>query len=271
MRFDAKSPRALIAGGVLTGGLWLGVGTTHTLAGADTTTTSAATTTTTVATSTTTTSTTTTLKVTTTTVKRRPAPVLKLGSRGAGVLKLQRRLVSLHFWLGVPDGVFGDSTQQAVFAFQKEANLPRDGAVGAATSKRLDRGLVVKPRTRSGSAIEINLAKNVIIVVKSGQLRTVLNTSTGGGYTYTSEGVTGVAVTPTGVFHIERQINAMVTAPLGQLWRPKYFVGGYAIHGSYSVPPYPASHGCVRLSIEAINWVWGANVMPLGTKVWVYR
>jgi len=26
-----------------------------------------------------------------------------------------------------------------------------------------------------------------------------------------------------------------------------YFTGGYAIHGTPSVPPYPASHGCVRI------------------------
>ena len=26
-----------------------------------------------------------------------------------------------------------------------------------------------------------------------------------------------------------------------------YFTGGYAIHGNPSVPPYPASHGCVRV------------------------
>ncbi len=37
---------------------------------------------------------------------------------------------------------------------------------------------------------------------------------------------------------------------LGELYNPYYFLGGYAIHGSPSVPNYPASHGCIRVT----NW-----------------
>ncbi len=38
-----------------------------------------------------------------------------------------------------------------------------------------------------------------------------------------------------------------------------------------SVPPYPASHGCARVSIAAMNWMWTKNKIPLKTSVWVYR
>ena len=34
--------------------------------------------------------------------------------------------------------------------------------------------------------------------------------------------------------------------------------------------PYPASHGCVRMSNPAINFIWAANILPFGTAVWVY-
>jgi lipoprotein-anchoring transpeptidase ErfK/SrfK len=30
------------------------------------------------------------------------------------------------------------------------------------------------------------------------------------------------------------------------------------------------SHGCVRISNEAIDWVWAQNLDPIGTTVWVY-
>ena len=43
------------------------------------------------------------------------------------------------------------------------------------------------------------------------------------------------------------EIDGWRDAPLGMLWRPKYFNGGIAVHGAPSVPPYPASHGCVRM------------------------
>ena len=57
---------------------------------------------------------------------------------------------------------------------------------------------------------------------------------------------------------------------LGQIYRPKYFIGGVAIHGSQVVPAYPASHGCVRVTPAAMDMIWESELMPLGTKVVVY-
>lgn len=199
-----------------------------------------------------------------------PAPTLKLGARGPDVLVLQERLTSLGYWLGSPDGVFGDATQQAVYAVQKAASLPRDGVVGPATEAALAAGVVPTPRSRSGSLIEIDLERDLLLLVSDGKLRFALNTSTGGGYRYTQDGVTAVANTPRGRFQVFRVVNGMVVGPLGDLWRPRFFVGGYAIHGSSSVPPWPASHGCVRVSNEAIDWIWAENLAPIGSTVWVY-
>ena len=58
------------------------------------------------------------------------------------------------------------------------------------------------PRARSagGHVIEISLTSNLLLIVDGGKVSTVLNTSTGGGYTYTGDGVTAVARTPTGQF-----------------------------------------------------------------------
>jgi lipoprotein-anchoring transpeptidase ErfK/SrfK len=47
-----------------------------------------------------------------------------------------------------------------------------------------------------------------------------------------------------------------------------YFTGGYAIHGNPSVPPYPASHGCVRVPMWAAPVLY--DEMPDGTVVYVY-
>jgi lipoprotein-anchoring transpeptidase ErfK/SrfK len=51
--------------------------------------------------------------------------------------------------------------------------------------------------------------------------------------------------------------------------RPNYFYRGYALHGSTSVPTSAASHGCVRLTIPAMNRVWSQLV--IGERVYVYR
>jgi peptidoglycan hydrolase-like protein with peptidoglycan-binding domain len=208
--------------------------------------------------------------VATSKVAKRPAPILRLGSRGSAVLALQRRLASLGYWLGRPDGIFGDSTQQAVYALQKTARLGRDGVVGPLSAAALARGVRARPRSTSGNLVEIDLGRELLMIVRNGKLLAALNTSTGGGYTYVVNGVSAVATTPIGRFHIIRQVNGLDISPLGELWRPKYFVGGFAIHGDSYVPPMPVSHGCVRVSDEAINWIWAANLMPLGTRVWVY-
>ncbi|MEV4703509.1 L,D-transpeptidase family protein [Actinoplanes sp. NPDC049316] len=202
-----------------------------------------------------------------------PAPKpqkLKSGAKGEKVVALQRRLTELGYWNGKPDGNFGSQTQQAVFALQKAAGLGRDGVVGPKTQKALDRGVRPEAKSTSGRVIEINKKRQLLMLVTDGEVTEVFNTSTGSNQHYEQEGRTYLADTPSGKFRVSRQIDGWRNAPLGLLWRPKYFNGGIAVHGANSVPPYPASHGCARLSISAMNYLWTNDKIPLKTKVWVY-
>ena len=168
-------------------------------------------------------------------------------------------------------GTFGDSTQQAVYALQKAAGIGRDGTVGPTTRAALSEGVVPHPRSTAGYVIEVDLEADLVMFVNNGKLEYTLNTSTGGGYQYSNgSGGTDIATTPTGIFQTYREVDGLVTDYLGQLWMPKFFTGGIAIHGDSYVPPEPVSHGCVRVSDEAIEWIWAANLDPLGTTVWVY-
>jgi peptidoglycan hydrolase-like protein with peptidoglycan-binding domain len=199
-----------------------------------------------------------------------PNTSLAEGSHGAEVTLLQQRLNGLGYWVGTPDGAFGDGTQQAVFALEKVAGLPRSGIVNAGFAAALNAGVLPHPRSTSGDAIDVDLEDDVVMFVKNGALEYVINTSTGGGYTYTEDGVTDTAITPRGVFSIARAVNGLVTDSLGSLWRPRFFYEGFAIHGDSYVPAEPVSHGCVRVSNEAIDWIWANNLAPIGIKVWVY-
>jgi len=193
-------------------------------------------------------------------------PALALGAVGPGVENLQRRLLALGYW-GVVDGKFGTLTTQQVYAFQKANGLPRDGVLDGAELAILERATRVVPRSSSGRQVEVDKTRQIIIVSVDGQTEWVFNTSTGNGRPY---GRGAVAITPEGRFTFHRQIDGLRISALGELFRPKYFVGGYALHGSPSVPPFPASHGCVRVTNAAINFIWANNVIPLGTPVWVY-
>ena len=196
--------------------------------------------------------------------------VLSLGSRGSAVLELQQRLTAAGYWLGTANGQYGQLTEQAVVALQKAAGLPRDGRYGPLTAQALDRGVRPAAHSASGRVVEVDLARQLLLLVTDGRVDAVLDTSTGSGATYTVAGGTYIASTPRGEFRIFRQVDGSDHSPLGVLWRPKYFNGGIALHGYPDVPPYPASHGCVRVSDAAIDWIWADNLAPVGTRVWVY-
>ncbi len=196
----------------------------------------------------------------TTTAPPSSAPGLRQGDEGPEVLALQQRLDELGYWMGTPDGIFEGETHHAVVALQKVAGLARDGIAGPDTQAALADGIRPAARSTAGRVIEIDLPHQVLLVVLDGQVEHVLDTSTGR--------VAGT--TPVGRWIVDREIDGPRHAPLGLLYRPKYFHGGVAVHGFTSVPPYAASHGCVRVTYPAMDWIWASGVMPLGTAVLVY-
>ena len=76
---------------------------------------------------------------------------------------------------------------------------------------------------------------------------------------------------PEGRFKVDRERpEGWWEGDLGKIYRPKYFKGGIAVHGSGNVPNYAASHGCVRVSVPAMDFIWDQNLMPMRTAVWVH-
>lgn len=65
--------------------------------------------------------------------------VLKLGSTGSDVMKMQAVLKKTGYGPAIVDGVFGNETKQAVIKFQRNNSLASDGVVGGQTFKILDR------------------------------------------------------------------------------------------------------------------------------------
>ncbi len=209
---------------------------------------------------------------TTTTAPPDPAAdgTLELGEGGPAVLAFQQRLVDLGYWLGSADGNYGQLTRQAVMAFQKAEGLGRDGVAGPVTQGRLAAAGRQSSRA-GGTGLEIDLERQILMIVQGGQVQWVINTSTGNNETYTSStGGSARAVTPPGSFRINREIDGVREAPLGTLYRPKYFNGGIAIHGSGSIPAHPASHGCARVTNSAMDMLWSSGVAAMGTPVTVY-
>jgi lipoprotein-anchoring transpeptidase ErfK/SrfK len=175
------------------------------------------------------------------------------------VAELAQRLRALRY--AAPyTAMFDGRMLDAVYAFQKVNRLPRTGVVDARFWSALARARTPSPRfARPANHLEVNKGRQVLYVVRRSRVASIVPISTAG--------IAG-AYTPVGRFAVYRKVAGFDPSPLGTLYDPMYFTGGYAIHGNPSVPPYPASHGCVRIPMWVASHLYATT--PYGTTVYVY-
>lgn len=182
---------------------------------------------------------------------------LAQGNRGESVRFLQQQLAARHY--AVPrSGVFDEATGMAVMAFRKLAGLPLSEVTDSGFFERLGRGggaFHVRYR-HDGRHFETDLTHQVLAEIEPhGRVRAIFAISSGKPSTPTVIGRFKVYLKTAGI-----NSKGMVDS--------NYFIAGYAIHGYAEVPPYPASHGCLRVPVPdaASIFAWAR----LGTPVDVY-
>ena len=195
------------------------------------------------------------------------------GARGGlsheEVKESEQRLNDLGYWAGVADGDFDPVSRHALVAFQKVEGRERTGRLTQAELEAL-RG-ASRPRALEGGPahVEVDISRQVLFFVDdNGVVTKILPVSTGSGARYFDQGKWQRAHTPRGRFNVGRKIAGWRRSALGLLYYPNYFSGGFAIHGSPSVPVYPASHGCVRIPMFAAREF--SEMLPVGTAVIVH-
>jgi PKD repeat protein len=179
-------------------------------------------------------------------------PSLQLGARGPSVRELERRLGAMHYAVQRVDGYFGSDTYDGVLAFQKVNDLARTGRIDAALWRRILHAHTPRARYR-GTHVEVDKTRQVLFEVRDGKVALVVQVSTG-----------ATGNTPLGVWHVYRRVAGFDWV----LYYPTYFLRGFAIHGYPSVPPYPASHGCVRVPMWVAQRLYGLNAY--GATIYVY-
>ena len=183
--------------------------------------------------------------------------------------RTEQRLAELGYWTGQIDGVLDSASKHALIAFQKVEGRERTGRLTLDEFEAIQNASRPEPRDKTYAHIEVDLKRQVLLVIdEAGNVTKVLPVSTGNGQRYTDRGKTQRAYTPRGTFMVLRKINGLRISSLGALYYPNYIVNGIAIHGSPSVPPFPASHGCIRIPMFAAKAFH--DMAPVGTIVMVY-
>ena len=151
---------------------------------------------------------------------------------------------------------YGSHTERAVMAFRKVNGMARNFQATPEIFKMLAEGKGgFTPSHTSGKHVEVDISKQVMALVDGGKAKYVFHIAT------------GAAATPSdqGAFTFYRKDPGYNS--LG-MYYSVYYNRGEATHGYASVPPYPASHGCIRNPIPDSVFIY--NWIDLGDKMYVY-
>lgn len=195
-------------------------------------------------------------------------PALELSTQEK--LKAEQRLWDLGYWAGPVDGKFDSDSRHALIAFQKVESRARTGKLTLAELNALRAATRPQPRHTRYPHVEIDLKRQVLFLIdETGDVARILPVSTGNGELYVDHGQIHRARTPTGTFKVLRKIEGWRLSSLGLMYYPNYIFNGIAIHGSFSIPTHPASHGCIRIPLFAAKEL--SSLLPTGIEVLIYN
>jgi hypothetical protein len=184
-------------------------------------------------------------------------PKAHLGSHNKSVRLLQKGLRALAYVTPV-NGRYDDATGRAVMAFRKVNGMQRVEGVNQQIFKKLFRGkgTFKLKHPKAGKHVEFDWSRQVLVFAKGGKPVRIYHASS------------GKPSTPTvfGTFHFYSK--TLGTNAKGMV-DSNYFIRGYAVHGYFDVPPYAASHGCIRVPIPdaASIFAW----ISIGDPILVYQ
>jgi lipoprotein-anchoring transpeptidase ErfK/SrfK len=152
---------------------------------------------------------------------------------------------------------YGQKTEFAVMAFRKVNGMKRTFNASPGIFKKLadGRGEFNLEHPGAGKHVEVDISKQVMVLANHRKPQYTIHVST------------GAPATPTIRGHY-RFYSRQPGFNSSGMYYSVYWHGGYAIHGYHSVPPYPASHGCVRNPIPESVFIY--DWVKIGMSIYVY-
>jgi hypothetical protein len=175
---------------------------------------------------------------------------------GREALLFNRLLADAGYHMGDVSDHFDESTALAVLAMRKVNDLPRTEEYDPSLFTMLlrGRGAFEPVHGEDGRYVEVDLSRQVMALIEDGKPTDVFHVST------------GAFGTPTGTYSFYSKSPGYNQKGM---YYSVYYSGNYATHGYYTVPTYPASHGCVRnpevYSVFIYDWI------QLGDPVYIYE
>ena len=180
----------------------------------------------------------------------------------------ERKLNDLGYWTGPVDGMLDTATKSALIAFQKWEGRPITPQLTRAELEAIRKGSAPQARDLGYGHVEIDVDRQVLMLVSDDDRVRVLPVSTGNDKEYLDDGQTSVAYTPRGRFVVYDKTFGWEDGQIGSVYYANYISGGVAIHGYLSVPTQPASHGCIRIPMSSAAAI--SKRLPVGTIVLIY-
>ncbi len=184
------------------------------------------------------------------------------------VKEAERVLSAMGYWTGAVDGVFDKASRSALIAFQKWEGRRITGQLSVEELEAISNSSAPKPRETGYPHVEVDVDRQVLLLVNNDGSVRVLPVSTGNDKPFMDRGKESIAYTPRGRFVVYDKTFGWEDGQLGSVYYANYISGGVAIHGYLSVPTQPASHGCIRIPMFAAKEV--SKLLKLGTIVLIY-
>ncbi|HSM16867.1 MAG TPA: cell wall-binding repeat-containing protein, partial [Gemmatimonadales bacterium] len=205
------------------------------------------------------------------------------GDSGPAVEYLQRVLTHARLYRGPIDGYYPNDPWElpgtmtsAVYAFHKLHESPAGDAwtstdhVGTTWTVQDWQRLVdfrsEAPISRPGEPdrFEVDVHHEVMWMILDGEVAGIFHVSVGGEFWYIWDGSWELAHTPRGDLSV-LSYSLVRYREQGWMHRAWWYDPGnlteyshrwLSMHGYYTVPPYPASHGCVRVVYDDADWIY---------------
>jgi peptidoglycan hydrolase-like protein with peptidoglycan-binding domain len=159
------------------------------------------------------------------------APSIAIAQTRSQIREAEHRLSVMGYWTGPIDGRFDPATRQALIAFQKYEGRPITAKLSLDELEEIRTSNCPKARELGYAHVEVDIDRQVLLLVNDEGAVRVLPTSTGTGKPFIDQGQQSVAYTPRGRFVVYEKSVGWEKGSLGSVYYQMPSAGAWRFTG----------------------------------------